>query len=212
MRSSACGLRPVCEKSASRARAAPSLYSSRPRSRPAFPRSSHSHEANLSAERAPAEAPARIPGADVDAGRPRHPQAPPRQGPQAPLGLNRGGPARRQPPLALARLRRRLPPRPLGLDALPRSLLVPARRGPDRDGAAARPRRLAPARRRRRAQPDEAAPARGVRRAPRRAAGRARLRPDRAAGPHRGRREPTASRGSASACAEVFRLVGGGRA
>src|SRR5207342_1171868 len=46
-----------------------------------------SREANVPAERAPAEAPARIPGADVHARWPRDPEAPPGQGTQAALGL-----------------------------------------------------------------------------------------------------------------------------
>jgi ribonuclease P protein component len=46
-------------------------------------------EANFSAERAPAEASARIPGAHGDPGRARHSEAPPRPGAQAPLRLTR---------------------------------------------------------------------------------------------------------------------------
>ena len=46
-------------------------------------------EADLPAQRAPAEAQARLPRADVDPRRPRDPQAPPREGPQAALGLTR---------------------------------------------------------------------------------------------------------------------------
>jgi ribonuclease P protein component len=48
-----------------------------------------SREANVSAECAAAEAPARIPGADVDARRPLDPQAPPREGSQAPFRVSR---------------------------------------------------------------------------------------------------------------------------
>jgi ribonuclease P protein component len=48
-----------------------------------------SREANVSAECAPAEAPARIPGADVDACRSRDPQAAPGQGPEAPVCVSR---------------------------------------------------------------------------------------------------------------------------
>ena len=90
-------------------------------------------EAHLPAQRPPPQAQARLPRADVDARRPGDPQAPPRQGPQAALRLTparlssqRAAPA---PPLPLAGLRRRLPPGPLRLDALPRPLLVPARGG-----------------------------------------------------------------------------------
>ena len=50
-----------------------------------FPHSTR--EADLPAQRAPAEAPARLPRPDVHPCRPRDPQAPPREGPQAPLGL-----------------------------------------------------------------------------------------------------------------------------
>ena len=96
-------------------------------------------EADLPAQRAPAEAQARFPRAHVHPCRPRDPQAPPREGPEAALRLA-AATARAAPPpsLPLAGLRRRLPPRPLGLDALPRPLLVPARR---RGRAAARARR-----------------------------------------------------------------------
>jgi len=45
-------------------------------------------ETDLPAQRAQAEAPARIPREDVDAGRPRDPEASPCPGPQAPLGLS----------------------------------------------------------------------------------------------------------------------------
>jgi ribonuclease P protein component len=48
-----------------------------------------SREANVSTERAPAEAPARIPSADVDARGSRDPQAPPREGSEAPLRVSR---------------------------------------------------------------------------------------------------------------------------
>jgi ribonuclease P protein component len=48
-----------------------------------------SREANVSAERPAAEAPARIPSADVDPRGSRDPEAPPRQGPQAPLRVSR---------------------------------------------------------------------------------------------------------------------------
>jgi ribonuclease P protein component len=46
------------------------------------------HEAHLSAERSPPEAQARLPGSHVDPGRPRDPQAPPREGPRAPLRVS----------------------------------------------------------------------------------------------------------------------------
>ena len=45
-------------------------------------------ETDLPAQRAQAEAPARVPREDVHAGRPRDPQAPALAGPQAPLGLS----------------------------------------------------------------------------------------------------------------------------
>ena len=48
-----------------------------------------SREANVSAERPAPEASARIPGADVDPRGSRHPEASPRQGPQAPLRVSR---------------------------------------------------------------------------------------------------------------------------
>jgi hypothetical protein len=46
-----------------------------------------SSEANFSAERTPAKAPAWVPGAHGDPGRARHPEAPPGQGTQASLRL-----------------------------------------------------------------------------------------------------------------------------
>ena len=81
-------------------------------------------ETHLPAERSTPEAPARIPRADVDPRRSRDPQAPPRQGAQASLGLSRVETP--PPPLPLTRLRRRLPARALDGHALPRSLRVPA--------------------------------------------------------------------------------------
>src|SRR5688500_10961384 len=90
-----------------------------------------SREANVPAERAQAEAPARIPGANVDSRGPRDPQAPARQGAQAPLRVS-GKSEPTPPPFPLARLRRRLPQGPVRLDPVPGSLLVPARRGPAR--------------------------------------------------------------------------------
>jgi ribonuclease P protein component len=48
---------------------------------------SESREANLSAERASAQAPARVPGADEDARGASHPQAAPGARPEAPVGL-----------------------------------------------------------------------------------------------------------------------------
>ena len=97
-------------------------------------------EAHLSAQRAQPEAQARLPRAHVDARRPRDPQAPPREGPQAPLGLRRSRRCRAapEPPLPLAGLRRRLPPGPLGVDALPRRSLVRARGRAGRAAARAR--------------------------------------------------------------------------
>ena len=113
-------------------------------------------ETDLSAERTQAEAQARLPRADVDARRSHDPQAPPRQGPQAPLGVT---PVQRaEPPLPLSRLRRRLPAGPVRLDALPDALLVPARGAGRR--AAARVRRAEGGRQRRRPQPDQAPAAR----------------------------------------------------
>jgi ribonuclease P protein component len=50
---------------------------------------SHLCETHLPAERSTPETPARIPRADVDPRRPRDPQAPPRQGAQAPVGVDR---------------------------------------------------------------------------------------------------------------------------
>src|ERR1700685_306843 len=47
----------------------------------------HSHEADLSAKRAPSQAQARLSRQDVDPGRPADPEAPPREGPQAPVGV-----------------------------------------------------------------------------------------------------------------------------
>lgn len=44
-------------------------------------------EADLSTQRAPPQAPARLSGADVDARRPVDPQTAPREGPQAPVGV-----------------------------------------------------------------------------------------------------------------------------
>ena len=51
------------------------------------PTSRERDEAHLSAQRAPAQAPARFPRADVDARGARDPEAPPCQGPQAALGV-----------------------------------------------------------------------------------------------------------------------------
>jgi ribonuclease P protein component len=63
-------------------------------------------EENLSAERPTPEAPARIPRADVDARRPRDPEATPRQGAEATLGLrpaNVGGTLKRRHRLSRSR-------------------------------------------------------------------------------------------------------------
>jgi ribonuclease P protein component len=49
---------------------------------------SFEYETDLPAKRAQAEAEARLPRPDVHPRRPRDPQAPPREGPQAPLGLS----------------------------------------------------------------------------------------------------------------------------
>src|SRR5829696_9465014 len=63
-------------------------------------------EAHLSAQRASAEAPARLPSADGHSRRPGHPQAPSRTRSQAPVGLTAPRPrGASPPPLALARLR-----------------------------------------------------------------------------------------------------------
>src|SRR2546421_12262396 len=56
-----------------------------PSDRAALPSSFSTRETDLSAQRAQAKAEARLPRADVDAGRPRDPQAQARQGPEAPL-------------------------------------------------------------------------------------------------------------------------------
>ena len=88
---------------------------------------SRSRETHLPAQRAPAEAQARISCAHGDACRPRNSQAPPRQGPEAPFRVTAC--ATPEPPVSLARLRRRLPAGPLDLDAVPRPLLVRAWRG-----------------------------------------------------------------------------------
>src|SRR4029453_14274970 len=106
-------------------------------------------ETHFPAERSTPEAPARIPRADVAPRRPRDPQAPPRQGAQASLGLSRVETP--PPPFPLTRLRRRLPAWALHGHALPRSLRVSSRGG-RRGGPAARPGGFAPARRRRRAE------------------------------------------------------------
>src|SRR4051794_7559585 len=81
------------------------------------------YETDLPAERTQAEAQARLPRPHVDACRPADPQAPQVQGPQAPLGVSV---AAQEPSFPLARLRCRLPPRPLCLDPLPDPVLVPA--------------------------------------------------------------------------------------
>src|SRR5438309_90389 len=81
------------------------------------------HETDLSAKRAPAEAQARLPRPNGDACRPPDPQAPSLEGPQAPQRVSG---AAEEPPFPLARLRRRLPPGPLGLDAIPDAALVRA--------------------------------------------------------------------------------------
>ena len=121
------------------------LYS-RPAGRNCRPlRSFQRHETDLSAKRAPAEAQARLPRADVDACRPRDPQAPPRQGAQAPVGLAGAARAAQEPPLPLPRLRRRLPARPLGLDPVPDAVLVRARRESLETRASASPCRRRPA-------------------------------------------------------------------
>ena len=181
----------------------PRLYWPRAaRNRAVLLRLLRTRETDLPAQRAPAEAQARLPRADVHARRPRDPQAPPRPGPQAALGLSSldARVQRRHRLSPLARLRRRLPARPLGLDALPRPVLVPARRRAE----ASRPARASPCRRRvgsgGRPQPDQAAAARGL--------ARARLEHV-AAGPDyvlvvrpglaEARRGPRASTGSASA-------------
>src|SRR5581483_2063765 len=155
---------------------------------------------DLSAERTPAEAQARVPCAHGDACRPRDPEAPPGEGPQAALRLEgherhallaRDYPAAYAPPLpadALARLRRRLPARPLGLDALPRPLLV-SPRGPGRR-AAPRAGRTEAGRQCGGAEPREAAAPRPVALAARVDPGRPRLRARRSRGLRRGGGEP----------------------
>ena len=85
MRLRGCGLR---SEAKSLHRSPGALLYTGPPAAPAAFRHFFSREANVSAERAPAEAPARIPGANVDSRGPRDPQAPPRQGAQAPLRVS----------------------------------------------------------------------------------------------------------------------------
>src|SRR5207253_4107701 len=130
------------------------------------------HEAHLPAQRSPPQAQARLSDAHVLPRGPADPQATPRQGPRAPLRvaapkLSCSGEAR-EPPVPEPGLRGRLPARPVGVVALPRSLLVSA--GGGRSAAV----RLlgAPLRRRRcRAEQDQAAVAGGLARAARACAG-----------------------------------------
>ncbi len=147
-------------------------------------------EADLSAERAPTEAEAWLPRPHVHTRRPGDPEAPPRQGAQAPVGLSRSGVQRKH---RLSRSR--------DFDAVyrrghsvstpvPDALLVREARRARR--AAARPRRPEGGRQRRRAQPDQAPAARDLAREARRRVDRPgeRLRPRRAARPAGGRRGP----------------------
>ncbi len=83
------------------------------------------HETDLSAERTQAEPQARFPQPHVHPRGPLDPEAPPREGPQAPLGVTGAAP---EPSLTLSRFRCRLPARPVGVDAVSDPLLVPARR------------------------------------------------------------------------------------
>ena len=75
---------------------APAVGLARPRGDDDSPRTratpGRSLEANLPAERAPAEAPARIPSADADTRGTRDPEAPPRQGQEAPVRLTTSRP------------------------------------------------------------------------------------------------------------------------
>ena len=153
--------RRACGQPAPRSRPTILAASARPRGPGACPRD----EAHLPAKRPPAQAQARVPRPHGHQGGPGDPQAPPREGPQAPFRVGsrtqcRLTRAAQEPPLALPRLRRRLPAWPLGLDALPDALLVRARRGAGR--AAARPRGAEGRRLERRAQPDQAAAARDL--------------------------------------------------
>ena len=149
-----------------------------------------SREANVPAECTPAEAPARIPGADVNARGSGDPEAPPRQGPQAPLRVRGSSEPPPASSIPLPRLRHRLSQGPVGIDAVPRPLRVstrgrPARaarvsawRSPANSVGAVERNRL---KRRLRASFEEVCGAAAV---------RPRLRAHRAAGPDRGGREP----------------------
>ena len=153
-------------------------------------RTSLHREAHVPAERPPPQAQARVPRAHVDARRPGDPQAPPRQGAEAPLGLTSRAVERRQ---RLSRSRDFDAVYRQGRSVSTRSLTLHwFTREDDADGAsAARPRGPACGRQRGRAQPPQAPAPRGVVGARRRAcrAGQ-RLRPRRAAGPRRGRSDP----------------------
>src|SRR5690348_7816851 len=93
------------------------------------PRGAHSlslrpRETDLPAQRAPAEASARVPRAHGDARRPRDSQAPPRQGPEASLRVSDAVDAAPASPVSVSGLRRRLPAGALDLDAFSRPVLV----------------------------------------------------------------------------------------
>lgn len=125
----------------------PVVYTGRsaPRGRLSLPET-WIREADLPAQRAPSEAQARIPRADVHPGRPGDPEASAGARTQAPLRVSSSC-GTRAPSLAVAGLRHGLPQGPLGLDSLPRPALVQPR-GLRRRRAAPRHRRSQEARRR----------------------------------------------------------------
>ena len=162
-----------------------------------FPHSTR--EADLPAQRAPAEAQARLPRPDVHPGRPRDPQAAPREGPQAPLGLT---------PLDARVQRRHRLSRSRDFDAVYRHgrsvstrflVLYWFPREDDGDGprlGLAVPKAVGAGGR---PQPDEAAAARGLARAPRRRCRRTRTTCSSCARASPRRSTRAASTGSASA-------------
>ena len=129
-------------------------------------------ETHLPAERSPPEAQARLSRAHVDARRPRDPQAPARQGPQAPLRLRRPSPCSAGTDCPARGTSTPSTGRAVGLDAVPDAALVPPR-GRSRRRAAARARRAEVGRLGRDAEPGEAAAARDLASARRRRPARA---------------------------------------
>ena len=120
-------------------------------------------EAHLSAKRPSAEAEARLPRADVDPGRPRHPEAPPREGAQAPFGVDGADRlARVQRKNRLSRSRDFDTVYRHGRSVSTRFLTCTGSRGRGAGRAAARARRAEGDRVERRAQPDQAAAARDL--------------------------------------------------